>query len=199
MRAVWIDKGNDPDYPKLAANGINDPYFDIRDPRLSLAYLMAVRAKGGAPGLYADPTWWPGISAPDFATKVSQLLGAIAPNTQPDFPMVCLDIETKDADYILGALRQWRKHRPNRVTDWTLEGHQGGILTPAQWLVVSSLVRYVVPQCYNGPMTQVFDTFAMAKYLNDYGLPFQDIRPFYDAAHLPEYWDGYAFTQGRLP
>lgn len=199
MRAAWVDKGNDPDYAKLAANGITAAYFDIRDPRLSVAYFNAQRGHGLAVGVYAVDSWWPGDTGPQFATWVSKLLDGLAPETAPDFPMVCLDLETKDAGFLLGALQQWRKHRPNRVTDWTLEGHQGGILNPAQWLLASQRVRYIVPQCYNGAMTEVWDTFAMAKYLNDYGLPFASVRPFYDAAHLPAWWDGYAFTQGRLP
>ena len=43
-KAVWVDAGNDPDYAKLQANGITVPYFDLRDPRVTAAYLDAVKA-----------------------------------------------------------------------------------------------------------------------------------------------------------
>lgn len=201
MRAVWVDAGNDPDYPKLGANGIDAAYFDIREARLDAAYLTTVRNHGLGVGVYAAWNWpeYKNMTGAQFATAVSRRLEAIAPGSEPTFPMVCLDIEAHDAAYIFGALRQWRKHRASRVTDWTLEGHQGGILTPGQWLAVAGLVRYAVPQCYNGAMTQTWDSFAMALDLFAHGLPFPSVRPFYDAAHLPEWWDGYAFTQGRLP
>lgn len=199
MRAVWIDAGNDPDYVKLTANGITAVYFDIRDPRLNIAYFTTQRAKGFAVGVFADPSWWPSDSGPQFATRVSRLLDGLGKAPAPAYIAVCLDMETHNAGFLLGALRQWRKHRPSRVTDWTLEGHQGGILTPAQWLSASQLVRYIVPQCYNGAVSETWDSFSMANDLYSHGCPFGDIRPFYDAAHLPEWWDGYAFTQGRLP
>ena len=111
MRAVWIDAGNDPDYAKLAANGIGGAYFDIRDPRLNVAYLRAVQGKGLAVGVYADCSWWPHLSGAAFASEVSRLLQGVAPNTTPSFPMVMLDVEVHDSAFILAALRQWRKHR----------------------------------------------------------------------------------------
>jgi hypothetical protein len=199
MRAVWIDAGQNPDYPRLGAAGADSVYFDIRDERLTPAYFGGVAAHGLEVGVYAAANWYGNVTGSRFADLVSGRLDDIARGTVPSFPMVCLDIEVHDPSYIIGALRRWREHRPQRVTDWTLEGHQGGILTAGQWLVAGQLVRFIVPQLYNGAMTQVWDGFAMAKDLNDHGLPFGSVRPFYDAAHLPVWWDGYAFTQGRLP
>jgi hypothetical protein len=48
-------------------------------------------------------------------------------------------------------------------------------------------------------MTQVWDTLAAARDLTKRGFLDAIITPFYDAAKLPEYWNGFAFTQGRLP
>jgi hypothetical protein len=48
-------------------------------------------------------------------------------------------------------------------------------------------------------MTKTFDTLAMARDLTKRGFPDGLVTPFYDAARLPEYWDGFAFTMGRLP
>ena len=199
MRAVWVDAGNDPNYAKLVAVGATAAYFDIRDERLMPSYFAEVKSHGLEVGVYAAVNWYGNVTGPVFADLVSSRLEVIAKASSPDTPMVCLDIEVKDPSFVLGALRRWRVHRAVRVTDYTLEGHQGAILNAGQWLAVASLVRYVVPQCYDGAMAQVWDAFAMAKDLYDHGLPFPSVRPFYDAAHLPEWWDGYAFTMGRLP
>lgn len=201
MRAIWIDEGNDANYAKLAALGITEPCYSLRDPRVTKPYLQAAKAHAGvtAVGVYFAWNWWPALTGVQLAEKVSALCAPLFKSTAPDFPYVCADIEAADTGYAVAFLRRWRELRPQRVTDWTLEGHKGATLPAATWLVVSGLVRYVVPQCYNGAMTQTWDTFAMADDLYDHGLPFHSVRPFYDAAHLPEWWDGYAFTQGRLP
>lgn len=198
MRAVWLYPGRQPDHPKLAAAGIDSVYFDIRDPQLSAAYLADVRKSGLEVGVYAVSSWWPELTAAQFAAKTSSLLEQVVPTSPPDFPKVCLDIETKAVAFVLGALRAWRTHRPKRVTDWTLEGHQGGIFTPGQLLAIAGLVRYVVPQAYDANV-QPWDAFAMALDLYEHGLPFPKIVPFLSAAHLLPWWQGYAFTQDQLP
>lgn len=205
IRAVWVDEGNDANYAKLKAIGAV-PCFAIRDPRVDLAYLTMVKAKGfDSVGVYVVASWYK-LTAAKFATLVSSELTRIAPQTPPGFPFVCVDMEGKTGtvkpglpDYQISFMRQWRKHRPDRVTDMTIEGHQGGLYNEgaADWL--GRQVRYMVPQCYNAAMTQVWDSFAMALDLCTAGFKVEGIRPFYDAAHLPEWWDGYAFTQGRLP
>lgn len=199
-RSLWVDANNDCDYAKAKANLIAAAYFDIRDPRLTLAYFEGVRAQGIMPGVYAAANWFPRLSGPAFADSISAMLEIIAPRTPAEFPMVCLDIEKDDiAGYLLPALRRWRTHRPNRVTDLTIEGHKGALFSPSQVINVVAKVRYVVPQCYNGAMTQVWDSCAMSRDLTDAGFPTAHVYPFLDAAHLGNWWEGYAFTQGRLP
>lgn len=205
MRAIWIDEGNDAPYAKLQANGITCPVYSLRDPRVTLDYLRMVQGKGFTPGVYVVAGWY-NLSPIKFATLVSGELSRIAPATPPGFPFVCFDFEGKSGAvqpgtpaYQLAALRQWRKHRPDRVTDCTIEGHQGGLYNEgaADWL--SRQARYWLPQCYNAAMTQLWDTYAMTADLVTAGFNFDGIRPFYDAAQLPQWWDGYAFTSGRLP
>jgi hypothetical protein len=56
----------------------------------------------------------------------------------------------------------------------------------------------VIPQLYTGSMEPLAaDRVALDLVLHS----FRDERifGFYDAAALPERWEGYAFTQGRLP
>lgn len=200
IRNLWVDAGNDCNYAKATAYGITAAYFDIRDPRLTTPYLERVASHGLGVGVYAVASWWPKLEGPAFADTVGAMLGTIAPNSAPDFPAVCLDIEVDDvAGYVLPALRRWRTHRPNRVTDLTLEGHKGGLFSPSQVINVVAKVRLVVPQCYDGAMTHVWDSCAMSRDLTDAGFPIARVYPFLDAAHLGEWWEGYAFTQGRLP
>lgn len=202
MRAVWIDEGNDPDYAKLAANGIDWPYFALRDPRLTPAYLDAVVSHAGiaGAGVYAAVSWYPNLSAAQFADKISSELLRIG--WKGNAP-VCADIEVPNlAPYVVDFLLRWHAIRPKRTVDVTIEGHKGTLFSPADVIHVTACARYLVPQCYNGAMTELWDTYAMTTDLTSAGFPLGSVCPFYDAAHLPQWWGlpaGYAFTQGRLP
>lgn len=201
MRNLWVDAGNDCDTAKARANLMTAAYFDIRDARLGPPYFTALAALGFGVGVYASTSWWPSLTGPGFADAVSDRLAAIAPGSLPDLPAVCLDIERDDiAGYLLPALRRWRTHRPKRVTDLTIEGHKGGLFSPSQVINVAAKVRYIVPQCYDGTM-RGWDSAAMVRDLTDAGFPLAHVYPFLDAAKLAQlaWWEGYAFTQGRLP
>jgi hypothetical protein len=200
-RAVWVDAGNDPDYAKLADNGITWPYFDIREQRLTDAYLDAVRAHPAIDGcgVYVVASWLPGFTGPQLAEWTDARLRAIGWLGNPP---VMFDIEGTQFDvqgYVLPCLRRWRELRPKRITDLTIEGHKGSLFTPADVINVVAKVRWVVPQCYNGAMTQVWDSAAMLHDLTAHSFPPASVYPFLDAAHLGEWWEGFAFTQGRLP
>lgn len=201
LRNLWVDAGNDCDIAKAKANGITAAYFDIRDARLSPSYFEAVARDGLAVGVYAVASWWPQLGPAAFADQVNARLAVVAPGSAPDFPAVCLDIERDDIGaYLLPALRRWRAHRPGRVTDLTIEGHKGGLFSPSQVVNVTAKVRFVVPQSYDGAM-HGWDSAAMVRNLTDAGFPLAKVYPFLDAARLPDlaWWEGYAFTQGRLP
>lgn len=194
FRAVWVDEGNDADVAKLARHGIDSPYFSVRDPSVTATYLQEVFEEGFTPGVYAAWNWYGGDGR-KFAEQVDWELKRIGWLGNPP---VCLDIETHDVGYILAALKRWRELRPRRTTDMTLEGYQGGLFSPAQVLLVSSRVRYTVPQAYTGTM-QAFDAVDVAADLAFHSFPPRAVKIFYDAAQLPVAWQGYAFTQGRLP
>lgn len=193
-----MDAHNGPDDAKLHVAGVTYPYFDIRDSLLTPGWLDSVKATGGYAGVgFYVAASWENWTPAEMATYTDKELKSIGWSGNAP---ICFDVEVDGlASYCLELMQVWRSLRPKRITDLTIEGHKGGVFGPGQLLRLAGLVRYVVPQCYNGDMTEVWDTYAMSADLYDAGLPFHSIRPFYDAAHLPEWWSGYAFTQGRLP
>lgn len=205
-RAVWVDAGNDADYAKLKRYGITEPFYDVRDPRVTKPYLQDVRQRGFDPGVYG--AWnWIGASTPgysptsgyDFAEWLSAKCAPLFKSTAPGFPKVCADIETHDVAYILAFLKRWRELRPHRVTDWTLEGYQGGLFNAQARIAIAASGVGVVPQAYTGGM-EPFDAVDVVCDLWRCGFAARGVSVFYDAATLrPEtVWSGYAFTQGRL-
>jgi hypothetical protein len=205
MKAIWIDAGNDAAYHKLAAAGIDAPYFDIRDPRVTKPYLLGVRdqlkavsGRPAFPGVYAAWNWYPTLDGAGFAEKVSALLEPIAKDTAPTFPGVCLNAETHDVSYIVAMLDRWRALRAKRTTSWTLEGYQGGLFDAVARIHIAAAKVSIQPQAYTGAMVP-YDAIDVYRNLVVHGFPPAQVEIMYDAAHLPAAWSGSCFTQGRLP
>ena len=207
MRAVWNDLGQDCYYAKYEDNGITWPYFDIRDPRLTPAYLDAVKAHPviNGVGVYAvrGTDSWPetnDLTPAEFAEWVDTELKRIAWLGNPP---VMLDIEVPPLAAFCGAaLTRWRELRPKRITDLTVEGHKGGLFGMPDVFAIGQRVRWIVPQCYSGDPMVPWDTYAICADLMSVGFPATKVRPFCDGAALQPWWgipDGFAFTQGRLP
>lgn len=200
MKAVFVDTGQDPRWETLALHKITRVYFPMSDPVVDVRRrLEAVRDRGLVGGLMAAWNWQGyGTDGPSFADAVHNRLKLIAPAATNTWPKIILDDEEHDPDRIVQELRRWRQLRPNTDTAWTLESMQGGWFAPGLVeQIVASKVR-VVPQCYTGPMAAV-DTLAAARDLTKMGVPDALVTPMYDAAQLPQGWDGFAFTAGRLP
>jgi hypothetical protein len=205
MKAIWVDAGNDAAVDKLASYGIDAPYFDIRDPRVTKPYLLGVRdqlkavsGRPAFPGVYVAWNWYPTLSGKAFAEKVSAMLEPLAKDTAPTFPGVCLNAETHDVSYIVAMLGRWRELRPKRVTSWTLEGYQGGLFDAASRIQITAANVEIQPQGYRGNM-EPFDVVDVYRNLVAHGFPPAQVTMMYDAAHLPPAWSGSSFTQGRLP
>lgn len=206
MRACWIDAGNDPPYGKFAAQEIGWPYFDIRDQRLTAAYLDNVVKQPGiqGAGFYVVSSWWPQWTPEKVAEFTDTRLRSIGwlGNAPIMFDIEFPSEPTKMVPYILACLKRWRQLRPKRITDLTIEGHKGGLFRASDVIAVVAQTRYTVPQCYDGVMQNDWDTWAMFMDLNQAGFPPAKVCPFYDAAHLPKWWGvpaGFAFISGRLP
>lgn len=205
MRYTWVDFGNNPNWEAVAKHQINGLYFAINDPRLDAAYLADVRARGLAVGLYVVSNW-PGYMGDDgtsgakMAEQTSWRFNKIMEGgtVLSSFPKVQFDIEQHDPKFVGDCITRWRELHPKQDTSWTMEPMQGGWfnLTLVTTLVAKK-VR-VVPQYYGGSM-QPFAQDVCFKDVLVRGIPHGSISGFYDAAALPLSWDGFAFTQGRLP
>lgn len=191
---VWVDEGNDANYDKLRANGITEPYYSHRDPRVTATYLQSVKDKGFTPGILSAWNWFEDLTGPEYAEHLDAELRRINWSGNAS---VLVDIETKDVTgYILPFFARWRQLRPVRRTDWTLEGMQGGIFSPS---AVNAIVKAnvgIAPQLYRGDMTFLHHSPIIDLLMA--GFPGDRLIGMYDAADLPFRWRGYAFTSGRL-
>ena len=203
MKALWIDEGNDPDYAKAAAYGMTALFFSIRDPRVTQAYLIGVRSKGYTTGVYVAWNWaeYESDTGFEFAQKVSDRLGEIVPITSAqNFPKVQLNVELQDPLWIQNMATGWRKLRKYRDTSWNMAPFQGGWMSPNMVKEVTRCRIRVVPQLYLGNMTPAPEQAVIDNVVNA-GFPRALVTPMYDAATraVGQAWDGFAFTQGRLP
>jgi len=198
MRAIWIDLGNDADYVRLHEHGITEPIYDVRDPRVTKAYLDNVANLGFQPGVYA--CWnWPEVAGMSGA-KFSEWTDAqVKPlHRTATFPSVHLNDETHSPTRIIEMLRRWRQLRPSKRTLWTLEGMQGGLFGSAHVQAIEAANVHYGPQCYTGAMARM-ESATVVLDLAKRGFSSSRIAPFLDAAKLGHWWEGVAYTQGRLP
>jgi hypothetical protein len=199
MHAVWIDAGNDPEWEKLARYGIRWLYFPLSDPPADVRRrLLDVHARGLVGGVYSAWNWYAEPSGKRYASIVDQGVRELDLPDTSTFPKVMFDDERHEPATISELLTAWRTLRPTKDTAWTMESMQGGWMPPAFVKTVVDCRVRVVPQCYSGNM-QAVDTLAAARDLTKRGFFDALVSPFYDAAQLPIGWDGFAFTQGRLP
>lgn len=202
MRFTWTVAGDDPDWTTLQEHGITGLFAPLFDSLTSRAYLKDFQARGYVAGLYLAhnqfPTLDPKALAQKVVTEYNRLTGPVGNQPALKGVRLMLNIEQHDPDFVIRALREVRRLLPTVGLSWSPEGMQGGWMSPEFVAEVVSLRVRVVPQAYTGPMLRV-ESDQTLRDLLDAGFPSSSISIFYDAAQLGEYWDGYAFTAGRLP
>lgn len=200
IRYLWVDEGSSPDYVKGDKEGINGYFLSIRE--ATKANLQAISQRNLACGVYLayNDSWleFYGLSGKELAEKVHAMLQLLSWSTVSK-PKVQFDLEMQNPTLIGDCLTHFRKLQPSRDVSWTMEGHQGGWMTPSFVSRIRLAKVRVVPQCYDAPMENVWDTLEMARDLMRKGFADSMISPFHDAAKLPKWWQGFAFTQARLP
>lgn len=194
MRYVWVDAGNDPNFTKGDQHGITGYFMPMLDDRTTKEQMQNIKNHGKVAGIYFGHGWY-GKPSP------KELVGYVAAEYNrvyvPDL-RVMFNIEYHDPAYIAAVLEEWRKVRPNVGTSWSPEGMQGGWMTGDFVNRVVATKTRVVPQCFVGGMERRESDMVLRDLLK-MGFPHQSVSMFYDAAQLGDGWDGYAFTQGRLP
>ena len=202
MRFAWTVAGDDPDYTSMQRHGVNGLFAPLWDSLTTREYLRLFQSKGFIAGLYLGHNWFPGESAVEQARRVSAEYRLLT-NAKPGEAAiknvrVCLNWEQHDAEDIALGLEEWRRLQPKTETSWSMEGMQGGWMTDLFVArVMACRVRWV-PQAFWGDMSPI----AADQVLRDLtrrGVPENIVSLFYDGAALPDRWDGYAFTAGRIP
>jgi hypothetical protein len=209
MRFVWTVAGDDPDIGNCKAHGVDGYFAPLFDSLTTSAYLRMLRDQGGgAYGLYLGHNWFPGDSPEQLAQRVNSeyvALGVLGTR-------VMFNLEEHDSEKIARVLEEWRRLQPKVNTSWSPEGMQGGwmgpvvtaptagaLLPPSYFVqrILACRVR-VVPQAFVGNMARR-ESDVVLRDLTRRGFPESIVSIFYDAAQLGADWDGYAFTEGRLP
>lgn len=218
MKAVWVEEQDPISFDLYKTMWLTHIYLDVRSQWNTADRGAEVRRQGFTLGLY----WghWPDLAeqaaGPESLAKhCSELIAGYEKqwrsrkqSPQCEFQF---DIEWHSSNWVEAFVRAWRAVRPLKVTSWTFESWQGGRYT---WmnkslvdLVNSDVNLTVVPQLYNGQMSRVNDSCAVAQELRDMihptgergGVDEARIRFFYDAAKpIPDGWNGYLFTNRRL-
>jgi hypothetical protein len=209
MRALWIDEGAVVNWTTIAHYfpAFTAPrsrlYLSPRDPRTSFALLEEIRARGYDAGLYRATTWDAELDPAAWARLLSGNWSKLG--GQDRFLPVQANIEKEHGlDWVEAFLIAWRKLRPGLETSWALEGFQGGWIERIRLQVLESRVR-LAPETYGGRMddpAQQWDVWGTVKDLVDHGFPANRIDPFLDGRRLDPTkrgWDGFVFTQARLP
>ena len=211
----WVDEHQTADWAKAQKYGLTAPYFSIRDPKVA-EYLADAYHRTGKGGIYFAWNWYPNLSGGRVADVVSgelehviSDLKALGVTGDATFPAVCANLED-DANlqgdawvaYVVAFVTRWRQHRQRRVTDWAFAAHKAGLFAgkPTAVSDISNAIVGVVTELYAGANYYPQDGLRLALDLVQVGFPASLIHGFYDGAKpLPEWWDGYVFTQGRLP
>jgi hypothetical protein len=194
MRYVWVDAGNDPNWDKMIQYRMTGIFMPMFDARTTQAMMKTIQARGYAAGIYVGHGWYAPISPADLVAKVAKEYARVqVPNLR-----VMFNLEQHDPAYIAEVLERWRAGHKTVGTSWTMEGMQGGWMTQDFVLRVIATKTRVVPQCFVGNMDRR-ESDMVLRDLTKRGFPEALVTMFYDAAQLGVGWDGYAFTQGRLP
>lgn len=203
MKFVWTVAGDDPDFAIGDQYEINGYYMPMFDPLTTKSFLdNEIKARGHVAGTYMVTNW------PQFTGKTPAEIAYIVSTEYKRLQVAGLrvqfDAEEHDPTKIITIFEEWRKLHPTINTSWTFEPMQGGWMgnpcpaEPSDFVkrILACRVR-VVPQLYYGNMTPANEGHVVHDIARR-GFPTSIISPFYDAAALPVWWDGFAFTMGRL-
>lgn len=196
MRFVWTDAGDDPSWGIGDKHGINGYFCPLFDEPLTTQVVKEAGARGHVQGVYFGHNWRPGASAVNLVAEVNaeyKRIAKVAPKLR-----LMWNLEEHDPEFIASVLERWRSVQPNVNTSWSPTANQGSWMHPDFVRRVLACRVRVVPQAFVGNMERVESDHVVRNVVNR-GFPLNVVSVFYDAAQLGHWWDGYAFTMGRLP
>jgi hypothetical protein len=208
MKFTWTVEGDDPDYAHAERYGINGFYSPMpsKDP-LSNRVIRETIARGRIAGMYYGAAWFPALTGKQLAEKMNKDYLTFEPALRKKI-RVMFNEEDHNPGKVIDCLERWRVLQPTANTSWSMEPKQGGWMgldvtkmgqrqSDFVTRVLKAKVR-LVPQLFFGGMAPAGEDDVMWD-LACRGFPASILSPFYDAADLPDDWDGFAFTIGRLP
>lgn len=200
MRFTWTVAGDDPDYANCKAHGITGLFAPMFDVLTTPAYLQGFQARHFKAGTYVGHGWFPSLNAIQLADLVVAEYKRLTRSSSPALSDVRLmmNLEQHDPVFILKCLTEIRGRLPKVGLSWSPEGMQGGWMDADFVAGIVALRVRVVPQAFTGPMARR-ESDVVLRDLLVRGFPAGSVSIFYDAAQLGVGWEGYAFTEGRLP
>ena len=201
MKAAWVRPGHPriPDGGKMSRWGIDTLFYDATDPQVDAAFFKELRDLHIKVGLTRDPGWT-NATAVDLARQMdADLVRVGAANLQC---YMIADIEAlwrRGAQYVIDWLTEWRTLRPTRMTLWTTEPNQGGVISDALVAKINTDPNLiVVPQLYYAGMVDAVESRVVLDLAGRKIRP-DRIYPYYDAEDMPGAWDGIIFDFNALP
>lgn len=164
---------------------------------LSPDTLKSVHNRGIEYGIVRVPQWT-NLSAPALAVQLSKDLTALGATAGVQCAAMA-NAEAHDFD-IIGFLTAWRRPRPFREIGWGIEGMQGGRISVAQAIAISSKSCTVYGETYRGNMYPQAQDMARFDLEERASLPRSIVRLYYDGDKgAPDNMDGVVYTLERLP
>jgi hypothetical protein len=205
MKATWIRPGSPiPDGDKLRALGITDLVWDATDPFVTAASMEEVWTEWRFRPWLTRSADWGDVTA----ERLARLMHEDIKRVQRDGKALGMiaDIEAlwrRTSNYVLTWLTEWRRLRPTRRTAWTTEVFQGGAISDALAARINGDINLLtVPQLYFGNMLLAAESQVAMDFIQAHGRRDIDrsrVKCYYDAAHLPVAWDGFAYDCAKLP
>lgn len=205
MRAMWINTGAEVgSYPGLRQLGISHVFFDAH--KHTRAHLQQARANGFLVGVYTNPQWFTDGWVPKaYRDRVNRRLTELGVDDEQCDVMFNIEkgaaieggLPDGGVQYVIDLFFWWRRVRGKRITQWTMEGHQGGHFQRA--MLHENLTNTTfVPQAYDGSMNR-WDSYGVVKDLVNWGVEYGRVAPFLDApeARVP-YSEGFFYLENRL-
>ena len=193
MRYVWIDAGQSPDPVKLKAHRITRCYFDARGTPQTTEFER---------GIYRVQSWdnaKPALLAEELSADVHRWGGDPYRQLAVHVNIEHASLGDNFASFIAAFIPAYRNLRPQRDTGLVIDGLQGGAFSPQLVAAINADINLqVLAEDYDGAMSPL-GADNVRSNLVSYGVQRQRALVMYDGAALPEYWDGCAFTMGRLP